>query len=107
MVFSYSFESGSSGFCFYLISLSLNIYGKQLTCVILKVCPYVGASLGTLCVLSHFGKRAGFDGNMCTFFAWGMPSATTLIEGGSERKGLGQEPGIRQAFSSAQWLSTP
>ena len=72
----------------------------------MKVCAYVGASLDSLCVFSHFGKRAGFDGNTCPFFSPGVPSATNLIQGGSGKGGLGQGPGIRQAFSSAQWLST-
>ena len=56
---------------------------KQLPIVILKVCPYVGASLYSLCVLSHFGRRAGFDVNTSPFFPQGVLSATTLVEGGA------------------------
>ena len=66
--------------------------------VILKVCPYVGASLDSLCVLSPFGKRAGFDGNTCPFFPPGVPSATNLIQGGSGKGGARAGAGYQAGF---------
>ena len=73
---------------------------RQLPIVVLKGCPYVGASLYCLCVFSGFGGRAGFDVNTSHVFAQGVPAAMALVGGGT---GDGRvEPGVRPVLPSAQ-----
>ena len=53
---------------------------KQLPIVVLKGCPYERATLYSLCVLSGFDGRAGFDVNS-SLFPQGVLAAITLVGG--------------------------
>ena len=56
---------------------------KQLPILVLKGCPFVGASLYSLRVPSGFGGRAGSDVNMSLIFPQGVLAAIILVRGGA------------------------
>ena len=66
---------------------------KSLPVIVMKGCPYVGASLYSLHVPSGLGGRAEFDVNKSQIFPWGLLAIEDL--------GPGQ--GVKWGFSCAQW----
>ena len=60
---------------------------KSLPIIVMKGCPYVGASLYSLHVPSGLGGRAEFDVNKSQIFPWGLLAPTTLVgDGAGDRR---------------------
>ena len=75
----------------------------------LKGSPYVGVSLYSLHVPSHFGGRAGFDINTGHVFPQLALAAVTLVGGGTgeggARAGARCEPGLHFCSLASTTLS--
>lgn len=71
--------------------------------LVLKECPCVGASPYCLHVSSSSFGRAGFEVIMSHIFPKGALAGIILVGDGAGMEFLEPEPGMSQAFYSAQW----